>query len=170
MTEVVRRYRWHSGVVLLLIGWWGFGNLYEAVVVMPWLARLPPGSLVGEFELGSPVFYFVPAGAVLVLLAWGLVVRVARDSAGRGASGSTRAVLAAAVLVTVAAAGTGVMVGAVNPTFRDATATDADIRTAVVLWEVGNAARIALAAAAATSLIRWRTRLTRQYHCQHTAP
>lgn len=156
MTDVPHRYRRHTGAVLLLIGWWGFGNLYEAVVVMPWLWRLPPGSLVGEFEPGSPVFYFVPAGACLLVLVWALVGRVARDRT------PLRPVLTAAVLVTLAAAATGVLVGLVNPVFRDAAAAVADVHTAVLLWEGGNLVRLVLAATAATCLIRWRARLTQR--------
>lgn len=155
------RYRWHTGAVLLLIGWWGFGNLYEAMVVMPWLMRLPPGSVIGEFAPGSPVFYFLPAGITLLVLAWALVVRIARERADRTFPGAMRAVLTAAVLVTLAAAATGVLVTVVNPVFPDPTATHADVRTAVLLWESGNAVRLVLATAAATSLIRWRVRLTR---------
>ncbi|MFT7839159.1 hypothetical protein Q5530_23705 [Saccharothrix sp. BKS2] len=137
----------HVGAVLVLLAWWGFGNLYEAIVLMPWVWGLPPGSVPGEFAAGSPVFYFVPALIALLALVWALVVRVHRD-------GSRRAVLRAAVLVTIAAAGTGVLVGTVNPTLRDPTATVADVHAAVVMWEIGNALRLALVVAAAVSLLR----------------
>ncbi|MFC4014281.1 hypothetical protein ACFOY2_44150 [Nonomuraea purpurea] len=140
----------HRGAVLVLIAWWVFGNLYEAIVVMPWLWRLPPGSLPAEFEPGSPVFYFVPAGVVMLVLIWTLVFRVRRNGAGP--------VLRAAVLVTIAAAGTGILVVGVNPTFRDPAASVASVHDAVLMWEAGNAVRMALAVAAAVSLIRWRAR------------
>ncbi|MGN9845183.1 hypothetical protein ACTMTI_44385 [Nonomuraea sp. H19] len=146
-----RRYRLHAGAVLVLIAWWGFGNLYEAVVVMPWLWRLPPGSLPGEFQPGSPVLYFVPAGVALLALAWTLVIRVYRDPYRPG-----RAVLRASALITIAAAGTGILVSAVNPTFRDPAASVSDVHAAIVMWEAGNAVRLVLAAAAAVSLLRWR--------------
>jgi len=146
-----RRYRLHADAVLVLIAWWGFGNLYEAIVVMPWLWRLPPGSLPAEFELGSPVLYFVPAGVALLALTWTLVIRVYR-----GPGGSRRAVLHAAVLITIAAAGTGILVSTVNPTFRDPMASVASVHTAVLMWETGNAVRLVLAALAAVSLFRWR--------------
>ncbi|GIH93214.1 hypothetical protein ACFFMN_00140 [Planobispora siamensis] len=145
-----RRYRAHVGAVLVLIAWWGFGNLYEAIVVVPWLWRLPPGSLPGEFQPGSPVFYFVPTGVALLALAWTLVIRVYRDPYRPG-----RAVLGASALITIAAAGTGILVSAVNPTFRDPAASVSDVHTAIVMWEAGNAVRLALAAAAAVSLLRW---------------
>lgn len=144
------RYGLHAGAVVVLIAWWGFGNLYEAIVVMPWLWRLPPGSLPAEFAPGSPVFYFVPAGVALLTLVWTLVIRVYR---GTRSAGFRRAVLRAAVLVTIAAAGTGILVSAVNPTFRDPTASVASVRSAVMVWEMGNAVRIALAVAAAASLL-----------------
>ncbi|SDL37295.1 hypothetical protein [Nonomuraea jiangxiensis] len=147
--SLTRRYRRHAGAVLVLIAWWGFGNLYEAIVLMPLLWRLPPGSLPGEFVLGSPVFYFVPAGVALLVLAWTLVIRVYQDP------GSRRAVLRTAVLVTIAAAGTGIMVSAVNPTFRDPAASMVEVHTAVVMWEAANAVRLVLAVAAAVSLLRW---------------
>ncbi|WP_084962921.1 hypothetical protein [Thermoactinospora rubra] len=145
------RYRLHASAILVLIAWWGFGNLYEAIVVMPWMWRLPPGSLPGEFEPGSPVLYFLPAGLALLALAWTLVIRVRRDPGS-----SRRGVQSTAVLITIAAAGTGILVHAVNPTFRDPAAALSDVRTAIVLWEIGNAVRLALAAAAAISLLRWR--------------
>ncbi|RJL23003.1 hypothetical protein [Bailinhaonella thermotolerans] len=138
----------HRAVVLVLIAWWGFGNLYEAIVVMPWLWRLPPGSLPGEFEPGSPVLYFMPAGALLLVLVWALVIR------GRG---DRRAALRAAVLITVAAAGTGVLVGAVNPTFRDPAADVSEVHAAIMTWEAANLARLVLAGAAAHSLLRARS-------------
>lgn len=147
---MTRRYRRHTGTVLVLVAWWGFGNLYEAIVVLPWLWRLPPGSLPAEFELGSPVFYFVPAGVALLTLTWTLVFRVYRALIG-----GRRAVLLAAVLITVAAAGTGLLVSTVNPTFRDPLASAASVHTSVLMWEAGNVARLALAAAAAITLYRW---------------
>jgi hypothetical protein len=147
------RHGLHVGALVVLIAWWGFGNLYESIVVMPWLWRLPPGSLPAEFAPGSPVFYFVPAGVALLALAWTLVIRVYRTPGG---TGSRRAVLRTAVLVTIASAGTGILVTVVNPTFRDPMASVASVRSAVLVWEMGNAVRIALAVAAAISLLRWR--------------
>ncbi|HEX2133089.1 MAG TPA: hypothetical protein VHH15_16200 [Actinophytocola sp.] len=92
------------------------------------------------------MFYFVPAGVALLALAWALVVRTCRD----GADGR-RVALRAAVLVTIAAVGTGILVGGVNPTFRDPAASTDDIRAAVIMWEIGNGVRLALAA---VSLLR----------------
>ncbi|GAA5064980.1 hypothetical protein HNP84_006679 [Thermocatellispora tengchongensis] len=149
--DALTRYRLHADAVLVLIAWWGFGNLYEAIVVMPWLWHLPPGSLPAEFEPGSPVLYFLPAGVALLTLAWTLVIRVSRDP-GR----SRRAVLRTAVLITISAAGTGILVSAVNPTFRDPAASVADVHSAIVMWEAGNAVRLVLAATAAVTLYRWR--------------
>ncbi|MQA06498.1 MAG: hypothetical protein GEV07_28580 [Streptosporangiales bacterium] len=77
--------RRHGGLVLLLIAWWGFGNLYEAVVVLPLLWRRPPGSLPGAAAPGSPVLYFLPAGVALLVSVWLLVARVVRGAGGRGA-------------------------------------------------------------------------------------
>jgi hypothetical protein len=148
---VTSRHGVHAAAVVVLIAWWGFGNLYEATVVMPWVWRLPPGSVPAEFAPGSPVFYFVPAGVALLTLAWTLVVRVYR---GTSSARSRRAVLRAAVLITIAAAGTAILVSAVNPTLRDPAASVAEVHSAVIVWEIGNAVRIILAAAAAVSLLR----------------
>jgi hypothetical protein len=57
-------------------------------------------------------------------------------------------------LITMAAAGTAILVSAVNPTLRDPAASVADVHSAVIVWEIGNAVRIILAAAAAVSLLR----------------
>lgn len=146
--------RRHSGLVLLLIAWWAFGNLYEAVVVLPLLWRLPPGSLPAAAEPGSPVLYFVPAGVALLVSVWWLVARVA----DAGSPGAVRPVATAAGLVTAAMVVTVPLVVLVNPVFRDAAASVGELHAAVVYWEIANAVRLLAAAGAAAILTRWRGR------------
>lgn len=65
----------------------------------------------------------------------------------------------AALLVTVAALATAVLVTTVNPLFRDA-AVDVDrLRSAALICEAGNALRMACVAGAAACLLAWRRRI-----------
>lgn len=77
--------------MLLLIAWWGIGNLYEAVVVLPLLWRLP----------GSPVLYFLPAGVALFVAVWLLVARVVRAGCRAAPVVTTAGLVTAAMVVTV---------------------------------------------------------------------
>jgi Domain of unknown function (DUF1772) len=156
---MVRRYRWHTGLMLLLLAAWGFGNLHEAVVLRPQLATLPPGSLVGEFEAGSALFYFVPTAVALLTLGGALVIRLARDDATKHHPGSARWAAAALVLIVLAAVATGVLNNAINPEFRDSGASVGEVRDTLLVWEAGNAFRTALVAGAAACLLRWRLTL-----------
>jgi hypothetical protein len=54
---------------------------------------------------------------------------------------------------------TGIVVSTIDPTFRDPAASADEVRTAVTGVGMGDAVRIALAAAAAISLLRWRATL-----------
>lgn len=152
--DPVRRYRVHAGAVLFVLAWWGFANAYEAIVLVPGLLRLPTGSLAAELELGSPVYYFIPAGPTIIILLWTLVVRMARDR-----DGALRTVLAAAVAAMGGVAATVVAVVLVNPTFRDPTIPRAELGRAVLAWELVNGVRLALLLTAAVLLLRWRIRL-----------
>ncbi|AWS45956.1 hypothetical protein [Streptosporangium sp. 'caverna'] len=159
VADLRRHYRGHAGLVLLLMAWWGFGNLYEAVTVIPWLATLPPGSMAGQLEIGSPLFYFLPVVIFLLVLVWVLVIRLIRGGADRIMPGSVRSVRGAALLVTLAGITTAILVTTVNPAFHDPTATIDAIRATLVIWEVGNALRMTLLASAAVFLLGWRVRL-----------
>ncbi|MDP9849999.1 hypothetical protein [Streptosporangium lutulentum] len=152
-------YRDHAGLVLLLMAAWGFGNLYEAVTVIPWLATLPPGSAAGQLEIGSPLFYFLPIAVCLLVLAWALVIRLVRGGADRVMPGSVRSAGTAAVLVTLAGVTTVMLVTTVNPAFHDTTATVDAVQTTLLIWEIGNALRMTLMASAAVCLLAWRIRL-----------
>jgi hypothetical protein len=159
VADLRRRYRGHVGLALLLMAWLGFGNLYEAVTVIPWLATLPPGSMVGMLEIGSPLFYFFPIAVCLLLLIWILVIRLIRNGADGVMPGSVRSVRGAAVLVTLAGVVTAILVTTINPAFHDVTSTVDAIRTTLVIWEIGNALRMTLMASAAVFLLAWRIRL-----------
>ncbi|PRY02477.1 hypothetical protein [Allonocardiopsis opalescens] len=157
---LLRRYRTHTAALLAALAWWGFGNLYEAVVLLPLLAGLPPGSLGGTASPGDPVFYFAPAAVAAPVLALALALRLRRDRADRVLPGSTRAAVLAAALVAAGIALTVPMVGLVVPGLRDAAASREELLAAVVLWESGNAVRLLLVAGAASAVLRWRLRLT----------
>ena len=50
-----------SRLVVPLLVMWLFGNLYEQIVWNPQLLADPrPGSLVGVFAAGSPIYYYLP--------------------------------------------------------------------------------------------------------------
>ncbi|RZQ64704.1 hypothetical protein [Amycolatopsis suaedae] len=138
----------HTGALLFFLAWWGFGNLYEAIVVMPWLSGLPPGSLVDEFTIGSPVLYFLPIGPLVLILAWTLVPR-----------SRARQATVAATLLTLAMAVSALPILVFNPVLRDPAVSTADVSSAVLNWELVNAVRLLLVAAAAAVLVRLRARL-----------
>jgi hypothetical protein len=107
---VVSTFR-HDGPVILsrlvvpLLSMWFFGNLYEQVVWNPQLLADPrPGSLVGVFAAGSPIYYYLPWGPLLITQ----VNPVFRDPAATRAVVHHHAVLWAfgngVVVITVAAA------------------------------------------------------------------
>ncbi|MCX2947319.1 hypothetical protein [Lentzea sp. NEAU-D7] len=68
-----------SRLVIPLLCMWLFGNLYEQVVWNPQLLADPrPGSLVGVFAAGSPIYYYLPWAPLAVVLA--VVTRVPKPA------------------------------------------------------------------------------------------
>ncbi|MFB9908793.1 hypothetical protein [Allokutzneria oryzae] len=151
--EVLRRTRVLSVGLTALLCMWLFGNLYEQIVWNPRLLADPrPGSLVGEFAVGSPVFYYLPWAPLTVLSAVLLRVRF-----GSVVPGSVRrswnlglSALALGVAVKV------VLVTRVNPVFRDATASSEQVYDHAVLWAFGNGGVVLAVAVAVYLFTAWR--------------
>lgn len=125
-----------------LLSMWFFGNLYEQVVWNPQVLVDPrPGSLVGVFAAGSPIYYYLPWGPLGVVLA--VVARVPRPALG---------CLAVSVVLKV------LLITRVNPVFRDPTATRDVVHDHAVLWAFGNGAVVIAMAVAILLIQRARSR------------
>ncbi|MFD4669436.1 hypothetical protein ACFWNN_06835 [Lentzea sp. NPDC058450] len=126
-----------SRLVVPLLCMWLFGNLYEQVVWNPQLLADPrPGSLVGVFAAGSPVYYYLPWGPLGVALAF-----------------ATRAPRPALACLVISVALKVVLITQVNPVFRDPAVTREVVHHNAVLWAFGNAV-VVVAMAAAILLIQ----------------
>ncbi|KJK33496.1 hypothetical protein UK23_45820 [Lentzea aerocolonigenes] len=124
-------------MVVPLLSMWFFGNLYEQVVWNPQLLADPrPGSLVGVFAAGSPVYYYLPWGPLAVVLA---VV-----------SGAPRWALSCLALSVAAKI---LLITQVNPVFRDPAASRDTVHHHAVVWAFGNAV-VLVAVAAAILLVQ----------------
>jgi hypothetical protein len=111
---------------------WLFGNLYEQVVWNPQLLADPrPGSLVGVFAAGSPVFYYLPWAPIAVVLA--VITRAPRPALG---------------LLAVSVAAKILLITQVNPVFRDPAGSREDVHSHAVLWAFGNGIVVITVAAA----------------------
>lgn len=116
---------------------WLFGNLYEQIVWNPQLLADPrPGSLVGVFAAGSPLYYYLPWGPLGVVLA--VVTRAPRPALG---------CLAVSVAMKI------LLITQVNPVFRDPAVSRDVVHHHAVLWAFGNGV-VVLAVAAAILLVQ----------------
>lgn len=122
---------------------WLFGNLYEQVVWNPQLLADPrPGSLVGVFAAGSPVFYYLPWAPIAVVLA--VVTRAPRPALG---------------LLAVSVAAKILLITKVNPVFRDPAVPREEVHSHAVLWAFGNGIVVITVAAAILLIQRAQRRL-----------
>lgn len=122
---------------------WLFGNLYEQIVWNPQLLADPrPGSLVGTFAVGSPIYYYLPWGPL------GVVLAVA-----------TRAPRPALACLAVSVALKVLLITQVNPVFRDPSVSRDVVHDNAVLWAFGNGVVIIAVAAAILTIQRQRGRL-----------
>jgi hypothetical protein len=111
---------------------WFFGNLYEQVVWNPQLLADPrPGSLVGVFAAGSPIYYYLPWGPL------GVVLAVA-----------TRAPWPALGCLAVSVGLKVLLITQVNPVFRDPAVSRDVVHDHAVLWAFGNGIVVVTVAAA----------------------
>jgi F0F1-type ATP synthase membrane subunit c/vacuolar-type H+-ATPase subunit K len=116
---------------------WLFGNLYEQIVWNPQLLADPrPGSLVGVFAAGSPIYYYLPWGPLGVVLA--VVTRAPWPALG---------CLAVSVAMKI------LLITQVNPVFRDPAVSRDVVHDNAVLLAFGNGVVI-LAVAAAILLVQ----------------
>ncbi|GLW08100.1 hypothetical protein Misp01_32300 [Microtetraspora sp. NBRC 13810] len=151
--RLLRRTSALSVCITALLCMWLFGNLYEAIVWNPQLIADPrPGSLVGEFAAGSPVYYYLPWTPVSLVLAVVLRARFGRDAPPRvrRAWNAALGCLALGVFTKVA------LITRVNPTFRDAAVPAEVVRGQAVLWAFGNGLVIAVVTVAVVLLTAWR--------------
>ncbi|WP_330276881.1 hypothetical protein OG205_15175 [Lentzea sp. NBC_00516] len=126
-----------SRLVVPLLSMWLFGNLYEQIVWNPQLLADPrPGSLVGVFAAGSPLYYYLPWGPLGVVLA--VVTRAPRPALG---------CLAVSVAMKI------LLITQVNPVFRDPAVSRDVVHHHAVLWAFGNGV-VVLAVAAAILLVQ----------------
>jgi hypothetical protein len=152
-TSLLRRTRVLSVCLTALLCMWFFGNLYEALVWNPQLITDPrPGSLVGEFAVGSPVYYYLPWTPVSVVLAVVLRIRFGGSVSSR-VRRSWSAALGCLVLAVVLKIG---LITQVNPTFRDATVSAELVRERAVWWAFGNGLVVVAVAVAIVLLTAWR--------------
>ncbi|MDX3660564.1 hypothetical protein PV646_24945 [Streptomyces sp. ID05-26A] len=126
-----------SRLVVPLLSMWLFGNLYEQVVWNPQLLADPrPGSLVGVFAAGSPIYYYLPWGPLGVVLA--VVAR---------APWPALSCLAVSVAMKV------LLITQVNPVFRDPAVSPDTVHEHAVLWAFGNGV-VVLAVTAAILIVQ----------------
>ena len=150
---LLRRTRALSVAATALACMWLFGNLYEEIVWIPRLLADPrPGSLVGAFDVGSPVYYYLPWTPLCVVLAVVLRVRFGGRAPVRVRRGWDGVVAFLAVGVAVKV----LLITRVNPTFRDPAVPPAVVHDRAVLWAVGNGLAVLAVAAAVLLLTAWR--------------
>ncbi|SDM74905.1 hypothetical protein [Allokutzneria albata] len=151
--EVLRRTRPLSVALTALLAMWFFGNLYEQIVWNPRLLADPrPGSLVGEFAPGSPVFYYLPWAPIMFVVAVVLRVRFG----GAVPPGVRRAWNLGLGALAVGLAIKVVLVTRVNPVFRDVAATPVQVHDSAVFWAFANAVVVLAVAAALYCFTAWR--------------
>lgn len=141
-------------VAVMFLAQSAFGNLYEQNGTLRSLVDPTPGALIGELELGSPLYYYMPWVLIGLISAVALVLRLHRLGAGRAARDGWVALSCLAVGV---AAKTFLIV-MVNPNFRDPGVDAERVRDLTAIWLVGNGLTVAMTAAAIVLIVRWRAR------------
>lgn len=131
-----------SRLVVPLLSMWLFGNLYEQIVWNPQLLADPrPGSLVGVFAAGSPIYYYLPWAPLAVVLT--VVTRAPKPALG---------CLAVSVAMKI------LLITQVNPVFRDPAVSRDVVHDNAVLWAFGNGVVIIAVVAAILLVQRARRR------------
>ncbi|RCG31706.1 hypothetical protein DQ384_09180 [Sphaerisporangium album] len=126
---------------------WLFGNLYEELVTNPQLIANPrPGTLVGAFAVGSPVYYYLPWAPFCVVLAVVLRLRFGHSAPARVRRAWNGAIGSIAVGVVTKM----ILITQVNPVFRDPALSPEFVHNRAVWWAFGNGIAII---AVATALV-----------------
>jgi Domain of unknown function (DUF1772) len=149
-------YEWMSWLALLLLAQWFFGNLYEAIALMPNLMPIialksRAREALFKTKVGSPIAYYVPASApVLLLLAVLTVTALDRHTAG------VPYIVSACGLVFAGGALTVYIVRSVNLELFFEPPTDL-VRAGRLLakWQRLNHVRLTLSLAAIVMMILW---------------
>jgi hypothetical protein len=155
--------RWITISAVVLLSFQLYGNLYEEIVSnVRAIAHPVPGQLVGPLEPGSPLYFYLPWVPIGLVLAFVLTWRLRHAPRWitrrlRGACGAL--LLAVAVKVY--------LIGWVNPTARDATASATATRDSAILWAVPNGVAILTVATAVILLVSWRMKAVDQF-AEHT--
>lgn len=138
-----------------------FGNLYEQIVTNPQLLADPrPGTVVGVFAAGSPVYYYLPWVPLGLVLAVVVRVRMPDTTPQR----AKRAWNAALGCLAVGVAVKILLITLVNPVFRDPAATRDHVHDTAVLWAFGNGIAVLTFAAAILLIIGPGQRTQRSNH------
>jgi hypothetical protein len=147
--EFLGRTRLLSVSLTALLCMWLFGNLYEELVTnLQLIANPRPGTLVGAFAAGSPVYYYLPWAPFCVVLAVILRLRF-----GRSAPAQVRRAWNSAIgFIAIAAIAKVILITQVNPVFRDPAVTSEVVYNRAVWWAAGNGIAIIAVAAAVVLL------------------
>ena len=145
-----------TGMALGLLALQLMGNLYEEVVTNAGVLADPAGRrTVGEAEVGSPLFSYVPwvpIGIALVVVLW---IRARREAPAAVARRLGMALGALAIAAVAKAA----LIVEVNPTLRDPAASEATVHEHAVVWAIGNGAAIVAVAVAVWLIVSSRAML-----------
>jgi len=160
---LLRETRWITIAAVVLLSFQLYGNLYEEIVSnVGAIAHPVPGQLVGPLEPGSPLYFYLPWVPIGLVLAFVLTWRLRHAPRW-----ITRRLRAACWALLLAVAVKVYLIGWVNPTARDATASAATTRDSAILWAVPNGVAILAVATALVLLVSWRTKAVDQL-AEHT--
>jgi hypothetical protein len=154
--EEVVMYEWMSWLALLLLAQWFFGNLYEAIALVPNLMPLialksRAGEALFKTKARSPIAYYVPASALaLLLLAVLTIMALLRHGAG------APYILSACGFVFAGGALTVYIVRSVNlELFFEPPADLVRAGRLLSKWRMLNYIRLTLSLAAIVMMILW---------------
>jgi hypothetical protein len=154
--EEIVMHEWMSWLVLLLLANWFFGNLYEAIALVPNLMPLialksRASEALFETKARSPIAYYVPASALaLPLLAVLTITALLRHAAGASY------LLSACGLVLAGGALTVYIVRSINlELFFEPPADLVRAGRLLANWQMLNYLRLTLSLASIVMMILW---------------
>lgn len=150
--RALQRTRILTVVTVVFLAQSAYGNLYEENGALRSLTHPVPGAVIGELELGSPLYYYMPWVLIGLIAAVTLVLQLRRLGLSRAARDGAIAL----GFLAVAATAKTLLITMVNPSFRDASVAAERVRELSVIWLIGNGLTIVCTAAAIILLIRWR--------------